>query len=40
MKRLALARSLALGKHAPNVSDEVTLRITTEAVVRKPEAAR
>lgn len=29
-----------LGKFAPNVSDEVTLRITTEAVVPKPEAAR
>jgi polyisoprenoid-binding protein YceI len=27
-----------LGKFAPNVSDEVTLRITTEAIVPKPEA--
>ncbi|MDQ3205171.1 MAG: YceI family protein [Pseudomonadota bacterium] len=27
-----------LDKYAPNVSDEVTLRITTEAVVPKPEA--
>lgn len=28
-----------LGKFAPNVSDEVTLRITTEAIVPKPAAA-
>lgn len=27
-----------LGKFAPNVSDEVTLRITTEAIVPKPDA--
>jgi polyisoprenoid-binding protein YceI len=29
-----------LGKYVPNVSDEVSLRITTEAVVAKPVAAR
>lgn len=28
-----------LGKYVPNVSDEVTLRITTEAIVPKPAAA-
>lgn len=29
-----------VGKFAPNVSDEVTLRITTEAMVPKPEAKK
>jgi polyisoprenoid-binding protein YceI len=29
-----------LGKYAPNVSDEVTLQITTEAVVPKPGAVK
>ncbi|MEJ7745627.1 MAG: YceI family protein [Luteimonas sp.] len=29
-----------VGKFAPNVSDEVTLRITTEALVPKPAAAK
>lgn len=28
-----------VGKYAPNVSDEVTIRITTEALVPKPEGA-
>ncbi len=28
-----------LGMYAPNVSDEVQIRITTEAVVPKPDAA-
>ncbi len=28
-----------VGKFAPNVSDEVTIRITTEAMVPKPDAA-
>lgn len=29
-----------LGKYAPNVSDEVSIRITTEALVPKPEAKK
>lgn len=28
------------GRHAPNIGDEVALRITTEAVVPKPDAAQ